>query len=109
MRLFTATALLLFISVRVLSQAKLDKLTVEKIMRDPKWMGSSPSGTFWSNDGNTLYFLWNPDKAPADSLYYITKDNKTPVKATVEQKQFILSDNNAVYNLARTAYIYSRD
>jgi dipeptidyl aminopeptidase/acylaminoacyl peptidase len=109
MRLFIATAVLLFISVTAFSQAKLDKLTVEKIMRDPKWMGSSPSGTFWSNDGSTLYFLWNPDKAPSDSLYYITKDNKVPVKATVDQKQFMLTENNATYNLARTAYVYSRD
>ena len=56
-------------------------------MRDPKWMGTSPSGTFWGNDGNTLYFLWNPDKAPSDSLWYITTTNKIPQKATAAEKQ----------------------
>ena len=102
------TLLLLFASANLFAQ-KLDKLTVEKIMRDPKWMGSSPSGTFWSNDGTTLYFLWNPDKEPSDSLWYITTTNKTPVKATAAQKQAISSESNYNYNEARTAYVFAKD
>ena len=58
------------------------KLTVEKIMRDPKWMGTSPSNLQWSNDGQSLYFNWNPGQAPNDSLYFITLNNKTPQKAS---------------------------
>jgi dipeptidyl aminopeptidase/acylaminoacyl peptidase len=84
-------------------------LSVEKIMRDPKWIGSSPSNPFWSQDGNTLYFLWNPDSAPSDSIYYITRDKKVPVKATPAQKQFLLTTNNVSYNLSRTAYVYTKD
>ena len=102
------TLLLLFISVTLVAQ-KLDKLTVEKIMRDPKWMGTSPSGTFWDNEGTTLYFLWNPDKAPADSIWYITTTNKTPVKATAAQKQAMSTESNYNYNEARTAYVYAKD
>ena len=63
----TLSLLLLFVTAGLAAQ-KLDQLSVEKIMRDPKWMGTSPSNTFWSNDGSTLYFLWNPDKSPADSI-----------------------------------------
>src|SRR5258705_13749690 len=100
--------LLLFVSLNGFSQQKLDKLTVEKIMRDPQWIGTSPSGVFWSNDGNTLYFLWNPDKEPNDSIYYITVNNRTPVKATVLQKQNLLSANNPVYNIPRSAYVYAK-
>ena len=74
--------LLLFITLSTFSQTTLDKLTVEKIMRDPKWIGTSPSGPQWSADGKTLFFNWNPDKATSDSLYYITTGNKIPVKAT---------------------------
>jgi dipeptidyl aminopeptidase/acylaminoacyl peptidase len=99
----------LFLIITVSAQMKLDKLTVEKIMRDPKWIGTSPSNPFWSFDGNTLYFQWNPDKAPSDSIYFITKENKTPVKATPVQKQFFLTENSINYNLARTAYVYSKD
>lgn len=109
MRKYIVTGLLSFISLALFSQQKLDKLTVEKIMRDPKWMGTSPSSPVWSQDGSTLYFLWNPDKAPADSLYYITMANKVPVKATVAQKQFLNVQNNYTYNTARTAYVVAKD
>ncbi len=91
----------------VATAQKLDKLTVEKIMRDPKWIGSSPSNISWSNDGKTVYFSWNPEKYTSDSLYYITLDNKIPLKATVAQKRNLATINNTVYNKASTAYIYS--
>jgi dipeptidyl aminopeptidase/acylaminoacyl peptidase len=44
-------------------------LTVEKIMRDPRWMGSSPSGITWSADSRAVNFSWNPDRAVDDSFY----------------------------------------
>lgn len=78
-------------------------------MRDPKWMGTSPSNPSWSYDGNFLFFNWNPDKATSDSLYFITKDNKAPVKASVAQKQNLMTENAVTYNLARSAYVYSKD
>ena len=84
-------------------------LTVEKIMRDPKWMGTSPSNTNWSNDGSCLYFNWNPDKAPADSLYYITLVNKIPAKASAQQKSSLNVQSNYNYNEARTAYVVAKD
>ncbi len=101
--------ILSFIAMDSWSQASLDKLTVEKIMRDPKWIGTSPSSPQWSVDGKTIFFNWNPEKALADSLYYITLDNKTPVKATVTQKQNLLSGNALQYNKAKTAYLYGKD
>src|SRR6185503_1933405 len=100
--------LLLLASIPGVSQNS-DKLTVEKIMRDPKWIGTSPSSPQWSIDGNLLFFQWNPNNETSDSSWYITKENKTPVKATVTQKQNFLSTNGAVYNIARTAYVFSKD
>lgn len=102
-------ASLLFPITAISSAQTLGTLTVEKIMRDPKWMGTSPSGTFWSNDGSALYFLWNPDKASSDSLYYITNANKIPVKATVAQKQALNTQSSYNYNNARTAYVVAKD
>ncbi len=104
-----AIFLLLIFTLTTFSQTTLDKLTVEKIMRDPKWIGTSPSGPQWSADGKILFFNWNPDNANADSFYFITTENKTPVKATVEQKQNLFSANSLVYNKARTAYLYNKD
>lgn len=88
---------------------QLDKLTIEKIMRDPKWIGSSPSNLQWSNDGQFLYFNWNPEKAAADSLYYISINNKIPVKASLQEKQDYNTTGNFTYNLSRTSYVYTRD
>jgi dipeptidyl aminopeptidase/acylaminoacyl peptidase len=99
---------LLFFTFTSLAQQKLDKLTVEKIMRDPKWIGTSPSNVYWSADGNSLYFDWNPDKSTSDSLYSITLTNHTPVKAS-GQKQSIVPDYTAIWNRSHTAYVFTKD
>lgn len=103
------TAFFLFISIQAISQTPLPPLTVEKIMRDPKWMGTSPSGVQWTGDGQYLYFSWNPDKGLADSLYYISLKDKKPRKASVGETQDVRSTGTYVYNLARTAYVYGKD
>ena len=90
-------------------QQKLDKLTVEKIMRDPNWIGTSPSNIQWSNDGKNIYFNWNPEKALADSLYYITLSNKTPVKVTPAEIRVIRATGNYVYNTSRSSYVLAKD
>ena len=51
---------------------KLEKLTIEKIMRDPKWIGTSPENVYWSDDSKKLYFDWNREKADRSVLYNIT-------------------------------------
>lgn len=99
----------LFISYICFAQERLDKLTVEKIMRDPKWIGSSPTTPQWSIDSKTLFFNWNPDKVIDDSLYYITLSNKTPVKTTPAEKQSRISSASIIYNIARTAYVYEKE
>lgn len=84
-------------------------LTVEKIMRDQKWIGTSPSNLYWSADGRLLFFNWNPTGAESDSLYYITPADRTPRKATADMRRNTASQNNAVYNKSRTAYAYTMD
>jgi dipeptidyl aminopeptidase/acylaminoacyl peptidase len=83
------------------------KLTIERIMGDPKWIGSSPSNPYWSFDGNYLFFDWNPDNSASDSLYYITITDKKPRKADAAMKKNILPA--VVYNNAYTQYVYSKD
>jgi Tol biopolymer transport system component len=78
-------------------------------MRDPKWIGTSPSNVYWSADGNTLYFNWNPDNSPSDSVYFITLTNHNPAKASITQKQNIVSYYNTTWNTARTAYVFTKD
>ncbi|HET7897385.1 MAG TPA: hypothetical protein VFL47_06940, partial [Flavisolibacter sp.] len=81
-----------FLTKLVFAQT-LAPLTVEKIMRDQKWIGTSPSNAWWSADGRYLFFNWNPTKAEDDSLYYITLSDRTPRKATTEIQQQVPAQN----------------
>ncbi len=68
------------------AQSQLGTLSVEKIMRDPSWIGSSPTGINWSEDSKTVYFNWNPENNPSDSLYKITLTNTTPQKVSKAER-----------------------
>ncbi|MES1159366.1 MAG: DPP IV N-terminal domain-containing protein, partial [Bacteroidota bacterium] len=85
------------------------RLTVEKIMQDPKWIGTSPSDPYWSQDGKYLFFSWNPDKTLSDSLYYITNEDRHPQKASYAFQQANISAGAISYNNTRTAFVYSKD
>ncbi|MFZ1528294.1 MAG: prolyl oligopeptidase family serine peptidase [Ferruginibacter sp.] len=98
----------LFLLIQPGANAQLGKLTVEKIMRDPKWIGTSPSGLSWDNEGK-LWFLWNPEKNLADSFYFVSSTQTSPVKAGMQQKQAFLSFDNIIYSNDRRAYTYSKD
>ncbi|HEY0897888.1 MAG TPA: prolyl oligopeptidase family serine peptidase [Sphingobacteriaceae bacterium] len=89
-----------------LAQAQeLGKLTVEKIMRDPKWMGVSPHDIQWDLNSRTLYFNWNPEKLDRDPLYQITTSNKTPVKAAEAARQ-IPNRGQYVFNRDRSKVLF---
>ncbi len=65
-------------------------LSVEKIMRDPRWMGVSPSNTFWAKDSKSLFFNWNPDKNIGDSIYCITTVDRVPKKVSPTTRRSLL-------------------
>ena len=89
-----------------LSQQKLEALTVEKIMRDPKWIGTSPSNPYWSHDGKYLLFNWNPEGAVSDSVYYISTTSLTPVKTSYSFRNAIVRANSVQYNASKSAMVY---
>ncbi|WP_316830353.1 S9 family peptidase [Pedobacter aquatilis] len=74
-------------------------LTVEKIMRDPKWMGTSPSNFRWTADSKTLYFNWNPDNKPKEELFKIATSSTKPLKAADKEDEKLLGAN----------YVYNKD
>ncbi len=78
-------------------------------MQDPKWIGTSPSRPYWSANGKYLFFQWNPEQAPSDSLYYITREDPNPRKAPYSLQHNMPSADRVRYNSARTAYTYERD
>src|SRR4051794_22664991 len=101
--------LLLSFVVKSIAAQTLSPLTVEKIMRDQKWIGTSPASINWSADGHYLFFNWNPTKADEDSVYYITPTERTPKKASYEMRQPIPLLDSIEYNRNKTAYAYAKD
>ncbi len=100
---------LLFFGVAVFGglQGHAQQLTVEKIMQDTKWIGTSPNSVFWGADGKTILFKWNPEKAMGDSTYGYKADAKEPVKWDYNQWQTAQSASECSYNKARTQLVYA--
>ena len=99
----------LFACLFLFSQQKITHLTVDKIMRDPKWIGNSPSGVCWSPGGKQLYFNWNPDRNNSDSLYSISFPGNQLRKIPFSEQQEIVAATSIVYNTARSAYVYQKN
>jgi dipeptidyl aminopeptidase/acylaminoacyl peptidase len=88
---------------------KLTKLSVEKIMRDPKmWIGTSPSNISWSEDSQTIYFDWNPDKNLSDSLYHYNLTEKKINKTSPKQRQKTFN-GEGIYNRAKTHRVVAKN
>jgi dipeptidyl aminopeptidase/acylaminoacyl peptidase len=73
-------------------------LTVEKIMRDPKWVGSSPSDVFWSPESRAVNFLWNPENATDDSFYTYDISGKGPTRLKYMDALKAKAASGVVYN-----------
>jgi dipeptidyl aminopeptidase/acylaminoacyl peptidase len=84
------------------------KLTVEKIMQDPKWMGTSPSNIFWAENSKTIYFDWNPDRNLSDSLYGYSINAAKTTRLT-NKAAFELPANNGVYSADYSKKVYSKN
>lgn len=88
-------------------QSNAQTLTIEKIMQDPKWMGSSPTGVFWGTDGKTIYFSWNPEGKTSDSTYSFSLGSSTPKKTNYRESQMEGSAAGGVYNNSYTMLVFT--
>ncbi|UKT63580.1 S9 family peptidase [Pedobacter mucosus] len=78
---------------------QLAPLTVEKIMRDPKWMGIAPTSFRWTADSKTLYFNWNPENKAKEELFKVATTSVKPMKAVEKEDEKLLS----------LIYVYNKD
>ena len=102
----TFTLLLIAASVNSFAQ-QLGNLTVEKIMRDQKWLGTSPTNIYWSDDSKKLYFDWNPKSADRDSLYSITTGNTDPQLVKLDERR-ALPPENGEWNKKHTIKLFEK-
>ena len=100
--------LFLFSAVYQTQAQELGKLSVDKIMRDPVWMGISPSNVQWSADSKTVYFQWASANEKKSSWYFITIGNKTPQKLSKEA-EIALPSFRGTLNEAKTKKLYEKN
>ncbi len=100
--------ILLFVSI--ISFAQNNQLSIKQIMQGSDFIGHLPNNPFWSDDGSTIYFNWNPEKAETDSLYSFSLIDKKIVKVSAEERKLALrplgEDN---YSENRTKKIHAKD
>lgn len=103
--------ILLFLGCLTLqfSFAQQSELTVEKIMQDPSWMGTFPSRIQWGEHSENIYFNYNQDNDPSDSLYRISIQDPENIEKVhwTEEQQMLPSYGS--YNDARTRKLYTRN
>lgn len=99
--------LLLLLIIPSAFAQQLAPLTVEKIMRDPKWIGVAPTNLTWSEDSKQIYFNWNPENNAGDSLYTISLTNRTPQKVSPVVRRSLPSGFGS-YNKSYTKKLYEK-
>lgn len=88
-------------------QGNTSTLSIKEIMQGDDFVGHLPSNPQWSQDSQTLYFDWNPEKAQNDSLYaYHLKSAKT-IKTDFETA-YSLPSSGGVFNKDRTLKLYAK-
>ena len=89
--------------------AQTSSLTVEKIMRDPKWMGTFPSQIHWGANSDNIYFNYNRDNDPADSLYKISLNNPDKIVKVPYSAEKNIIPRNGDFNSDSTKKVFSRN
>ncbi|QTE35497.1 prolyl oligopeptidase family serine peptidase [Mucilaginibacter gossypii] len=87
---------------------KLDTLSIEKIMRAPKWIGVSPSNINWANDSKKIYFKWDDDASGDTRLYSVSPgDNKVQKVSIAEQRD--LAAGYGEWNKKHSQKVFSKN
>lgn len=89
--------------------AQTSDLTVEKIMQDPVWMGTFPSNISWGAHSENIYFQYNPEKNPADSLYRINIKDPKQIEKVSWQEEDKLLPRQGDFNKARNRKVYVKN
>ena len=62
------------------------KIRLETIMQDPKWLGAIPKEPVFSADGKSILFKWNPEKELNESVWQCRiSEEKKPLKLSISE------------------------
>jgi len=97
----------LFLLASVAKAQQVAPLTVEKIMRDPKWMGVAPSNYRWSADSKKVFFNWNPENKEKDALYSVGLSGLKPQKEDEKALEKAIG-STMTYNVTRSSALFEK-
>ena len=109
-RFFTLTLLFLIaFNPLVAQKGNISSLKIKDIMQGDDFVGHRPSNPYWSTDGQTLYFDWNPNGAAlSDSLYAYSIGSKKIQKVDFFTANSLPS-SRITYNQNKTQGVYSKN
>lgn len=86
------------------------KPDLELIMSDPDWIGNPPTGAYWSDDGESVYFQQKRVGESFSDLYRVSVDGGTPM-IVASADATASSDSSRVYSADRkqVAWVHQGD
>lgn len=66
------------------------QLDLKQIMTGNEFVGNSPESYYWSLDGQSIYFYWNPENKLAANLYQYSLKNQLPHALNEEEAQSVV-------------------
>lgn len=99
----------LFLCSGLWLNAQTSTLSVEKIMQDPKWMGTFPSDIKWDDHSTFIYFKYNRDNDPSDSLYRIAINKINTIEKVSWKTEKKLVPFGGNYNNNKTQKVYAKN
>ncbi|RMG85623.1 MAG: S9 family peptidase, partial [Bacteroidetes bacterium] len=81
-------------------------LTIAQIMAGEDFTGYSPNQISWSEDGQWIYFMWNPERDTLRSLYKVSPSGGAPEKVSEAEIKDLPGDGE--YNRDHTFKVYEK-
>ncbi len=102
-------ALIFLLISTAITYGQTSDLSVEKIMQDTDWMGTFPSSVKWGIHSETIYFDYNPDKNPSDSLYRINIKNPGKILSVSAAEKSEIIPTTGDFNRSRSKTIFTEN
>ena len=68
-------------------------LNISEIMKGHTFVGYLLKSVYWSEDGKSIYFTWNPDNDLLESQYKVDLKGLIPYKVGVEELRTLPEEN----------------
>ncbi|MBE7179513.1 MAG: S9 family peptidase, partial [Mucilaginibacter polytrichastri] len=90
------------------ASAQQPKLTVDYIMRDPKWMGVQPDNIQWRPDSKSVVFDWQASADQSKGKYSVVASGGSVNRLSTSAQKAEAADDG-VFNKKHTLYLYEKN